>query len=122
LLNEKGFRVETSPLAPSRLPLAIVSQVFQNLITNAIRYAGDQDAPLLRIGQETIDQKPSWVIEDNGPGIPPHLQRDLFEKAAQSNKGQGIGLVQVREILNKFNAQIEAKNSPLGGAHFIINF
>lgn len=122
LLNEKGFRVETSPLAPSRLPLSIVSQVFQNLITNAIRYAGDQDAPLLRIGQETIDQKNSWVIEDNGPGIPTHLQRDLFEKAAQSNKGQGIGLVQVREILHKFDTQIQTKNSPLGGARFIIIF
>lgn len=122
LLNEKGFRVETSPLTPSRLPLSIVSQVFQNLITNAIRYAGDQDAPLLRIGQETTDQKPRWIIEDNGPGIPAHLQRNLFEKATQSDKGQGIGLVQIREMLYQFDTQIQAQNSPLGGARFIIGF
>lgn len=117
LLEAKNFTVNYTSLPYTNIPLAIVSQVFQNLISNAVRYASDAPNPVLRIGAESQTR---WIIEDNGPGIPAHLQGDLFQKAAQSDKGQGIGLVQVREILQKFEADITAENSPLGGARFVI--
>jgi signal transduction histidine kinase len=117
LLDEKGFGVETSPLAPSRLPLSIVSQVFQNLITNAIRYAGDTPNPVLRIAAEGPSK---WIIEDNGPGIPADLLGNLFKKGIPSERGQGIGLAQVHDMLQKFGADISAERSPLGGARFVV--
>ncbi len=119
LLEEKNFSVHYTPLTPAPIPLAVVSQVFQNLISNAIRYAGESKSPFLNIRAE---QNRTWIVEDNGPGVPAHLLNDLFVQTAHSNKGQGIGLVQVREILTRYNAQIRVENNPSGGARFVINF
>lgn len=117
LLEAKNFTVDYTTLPNTKIPLAIVSQVFQNLISNAVRYAGNGPNPVLHI---TAENPARWIIEDNGPGIPADVQEDLFKKAIQSDKGQGIGLVQVRDMLQKFGADITVERSPLGGARFVV--
>lgn len=124
LLAEKNFSVQFEQLSPAPLPLAIASQVFQNLISNSIRYAGDQNAPVLRISTEINAQHPKafWVIEDNGPGIAEAQLNSLLTNPSPSSKGHGIGLIQVKSILSKFGANISVMRSPLGGARFEIHF
>jgi len=123
LLSEKNFDVQFEQLSPTNLPLAVVSQVFQNLISNSIRYAGDQTAPVLRIATETNAQhaKAFWVIEDNGPGIAEAQLVSLLTNPSTSSKGHGIGLIQVKSMLSKFGANISVMRSPLGGARFEIH-
>ncbi|MEY3241699.1 MAG: hypothetical protein RIR11_3138 [Bacteroidota bacterium] len=121
LLEGKNFTVERDSLPDTKIPLAVVSQVFQNLLSNAIRYASAQKEPLIYIGsQQNAQGGQDWVIEDNGPGIPPQKMDDLFNDIMHSEKGYGVGLVQVKAILSKYNAQITVDRSRLGGARFVI--
>ena len=121
LLEAKNFTVERVALPATQIPLAVVSQVFQNLVSNAIRYASEQKEPLIYIGtQQNAQGGHDWVIEDNGPGIPAQKMDAVFNDILQSEKGYGVGLVQVKAILSKYNAQITVEKSSLGGARFII--
>jgi signal transduction histidine kinase len=122
LLKEKNFEVQFEPLSPTGLPLAVVSQVFQNLVSNSIRYASDQAMPVLRIATETRHSKSFWVIEDNGPGIAEEQLDSILTNPTSSSKGHGIGLIQVKSILSKFKSNISVMRSPLGGARFEIHF
>jgi len=51
----------------------VVEQVFQNLISNALLHAATASEPFLNIHEATdATGTRRWVIEDNGPGIPPN--------------------------------------------------
>ncbi len=123
-LQEKNFTVVLKELPASVLQPHVVRHVFQNLVSNALRYAGDQTAPQLRI-EATSDAngKPCWVIEDNGPGITPE-QRDLILSGAPiiSAQGQGIGLTQVITSLLDYGATLTLEKSAGGGTSVKISF
>lgn len=124
LLN-KGCRVELSPLSPSLLPTSIVEQVFQNLISNAIRYSLDTPKPLLHIAEEKnpIRGTSYWIVEDNGPGIPPALREAIFDKTTTegvASQGQNLGLGLLRETLKSYGAKIWVEGRVGGGARFVV--
>jgi len=70
-------------------------------------------------GNETGFQRIS--VSDNGPGIPvnvlPKLFRPFFTTKA---KGTGLGLAVVQKIIVQHGGQVEVRNTPAGGAEFIV--
>jgi len=60
-------------------------------------------------------------VSDNGPGIPanvlPKLFRPFFTTKA---KGTGLGLAVVQKIIVQHGGQVEVRNTPAGGAEFIV--
>jgi two-component system, sensor histidine kinase and response regulator len=124
-LKSNNFRVDVQPLSPVSLPLAQVEQLFQNLVSNAIRYAGTAAAPMLHISATTDAQgRPCWVVEDTGPGMPEAQMATIFQGRQTSGKGtgQGIGLSLLRQSLNEYGADIRVEERPGGGARFVITF
>jgi two-component system phosphate regulon sensor histidine kinase PhoR len=99
-----------------------VTQVFQNLLDNAIRYSGDSseitffaqfnpDSPYLRCG-----------VIDNGPGIPESDIPNIFRRFYRVDKarsrvsgGTGLGLSIARGIIELHGGSIAARNRPEGG-------
>ncbi|MBX7193144.1 MAG: PAS domain S-box protein [Sandaracinaceae bacterium] len=84
-------------------------QVFQNLLENAVKYMGDQPAPMLRVRcwDEGTDVRIDVV--DNGMGIAPaHHQRifGLFEKLDPRAEGSGVGLALVKSIVELHRGEI----------------
>lgn len=123
-IQEKKFKVVLKELPASVLPPHVVRHVFQNLVSNALRYAGDQAAPQLRIEATTdANGRPCWVIEDNGPGITPE-QRDLILSGAPiiSAQGQGVGLTQVITSLLDYGAILALEKSAGEGTSVVISF
>lgn len=85
-----------------------ITQVFQNLIENAVRYRSDA-APHITIHVACDNDVVDIVVADNGIGIAPtHHQRvfGLFEKLDAKSEGTGVGLALVKSIVELHRGQI----------------
>ena len=96
-------------------------QVFVNLLRNALMAVREDgrvrvvSKAIMRGGQEWI----CCVVEDNGPGIPPHVLPNLFEAFVSTRldaKGTGLGLTVAEGIITQHGGTISASNRPEGGA------
>ena len=122
LLKAKQVQVEIDAIFPFvHVDRVRVVQVMQNLITNAVKFMGDQTHPIIRIGFEEVDGEHIFSIGDNGMGIAPeHHERifELFNRLNPEIEGTGIGLGLVRRIIEVHNGKIWVESSPGNGATF----
>ncbi len=108
-------------IAPS-LPVVYVDrqrliEAMQNVISNAMKYMGDQAHPAIAIGYETRETHYLFWVRDNGIGIDgPYLTKifGLFEKLDRSTEGSGIGLAIVKRIIETHGGTIWAESEGLG--------
>lgn len=99
-----------------------LSQVFINLITNAIKYC-DAPEPKLEISVHETPDEVSLTFRDNGRGISPEAQSVIFEKFARVDSalggGAGLGLAICREIMTRLGGSI-ALDPDLPGTAFTV--
>ncbi len=129
IVEDIGRRYPAAELrfdAPKFLPTAeadptALVQVVHNLVTNAIKYAG-QDGPI----EVTIEEAGAMAavsVTDHGPGLgaEPEQVFALFHRAAHTRKrasGTGIGLYVARDLVRAMGGEISGSNRPGGGAMF----
>ncbi len=123
MTNSRGLTIscrkpEFDPVAPmDRLK---ISQVFRNLISNAVKFSPDGG----KIEADIAKSDGSLVVTvcDEGVGIPEDELEAVFDKFIQSSKtrtgagGTGLGLAICREIINAHHGRIWAENRKEGGA------
>ncbi|MCO5119060.1 MAG: sensor histidine kinase [Burkholderiaceae bacterium] len=119
--------IENGPRAGSAIVLADagrLSQVFINIISNAISY-NDAAEPRVNIASRVVDGMYIVEISDNGPGIPLQYRSSIFEKfiraepgAATGSRGLGLGLNISRNIIGKLDGTVELARGVLPGACF----
>lgn len=85
-------------------------QLFQNLISNAIKYRGEQ-SPKIYISAKREDKQWLFCIKDNGIGISEkHLDKIfiIFQRlhTHQEYEGTGIGLSIAQKIVHQHNGNI----------------
>jgi signal transduction histidine kinase len=86
-----------------------LTEVFQNLIDNAVKYTAGIEAPRVEIGCVQRPDGSLLFVRDNGPGIPrADRQRvfDLFVQLRSDAEGVGIGLAIVRSIINSHGGRV----------------
>jgi signal transduction histidine kinase len=121
-IEETGATIETGhlPLVLAELPLLIA--VFQNLLSNALKFSGGK-AP--RVVITVRRDEPFWLFSfsDNGIGIEPEYAERIFvifqrlhERSAYA--GTGIGLSMTRKIIEYFGGQIWLDTTFTGGTRF----
>ena len=99
-----------------------LSQVFVNLITNAVDAMADAPKRHLTIAVEDSDRV-AVTFTDTGPGIEmPDKVFDPFytTKPAGETGGMGLGLSISYGIVQSFGGQIKGANRPQGGARFTV--
>jgi two-component system, OmpR family, sensor histidine kinase TctE len=85
----------------------LIREALQNLIDNAIRYAGARSEVTVGVSREGgfgIVQ-----VSDTGPGIPPDMHRAVFERfvrATHEGSGCGLGLAIVKSIVERHAGQV----------------
>jgi two-component system sensor histidine kinase PilS (NtrC family) len=90
-----------------------------NLLRNAARYAGPEQGAVGSALRGYAGRVELSVI-DNGPGVPPGRQAQLFEPFFTTEaKGTGLGLYLARELCDANRATLEYVNDTRG-AHFRI--
>jgi len=97
-------------------------QLFQNLVSNAIKFAGDR--PLeIHIGATREESEWKFYVKDNGIGIePPYFDRifRIFQRveATRGRSGTGIGLASCKKIVEHHGGRIWVESEPGKGSIF----
>lgn len=120
-LAEAGMRVETGELPSLRVPKTLLSQIFDNLIGNAIRYAGSGGT--IEVGGERRGRKVLFSVRDHGPGIPEAERNRVFDlfyrcPSQAETEGTGVGLASVQKIASLFGGKAWVEETPGGGSTF----
>lgn len=79
-----------------------LTEVYQNLIENSIKFMGEQASPRIHIGCDHGDGERRFFVRDNGIGIAPEyhdLVFGLFERLSMDVDGTGVGLALVKRIV-----------------------
>lgn len=126
-LNKSLYSISVSPLPSVLGDRTLITQVFQNLLNNAVKYSQEADSPRISI---TSKEKDSWYeisIQDNGVGFDNKNAKELFKpfKRLDSGikfEGTGLGLSIVKRIMKLHGGNVKAKSEPGNGATFILTF
>jgi two-component system sensor histidine kinase PilS (NtrC family) len=113
------FAVDAAGDAAVEFDREHLRQVMWNLLRNAARYAGPEKGAV-RIALRGYGGRVELSVIDNGPGVPPMRQGQLFEPFFTTEaKGTGLGLYLARELCAANRATLEYVNDT-AGAHFRI--
>ena len=100
-----------------------ISQVLQNLLTNANKYT--QDGAKVRLTAASVGDMVEFEVSDDGPGLEPEQLDHVFERfwRAQSGEtqavgGTGLGLAIAKSLVDLHGGSISAKSRPDQGATF----
>ena len=104
-----------------------VEQIINNLLSNALRYAPDNEAITLSL--HCNDERAVLSVRDRGPGIPAEALDHVFERfykadiaRLRSQAGTGLGLSIARKIAQAHGGDLTVANHPEGGALFTLTF
>jgi two-component system, chemotaxis family, sensor kinase Cph1 len=98
-----------------------LTEVFENLITNAMKYGCDDPHPRIVVGCVTNDKEHHFYVRDNGRGIDPAhhaLVLEPFKRLRTDKEGSGMGLAIVVRIIKMHGGRIWIESQPGHGATF----
>ncbi len=103
-------------------------QLFQNIISNAIKYHRDDVAPVVRLASSFCGETKRWQIDvsDNGIGIDKKYFDKIFKPferlhRSEEFEGVGIGLATCHKIVQRLNGDICVRNNEECGTTFSIS-
>ncbi len=124
-LTEAGGAIKTGPLPACKADRAAVSQIFMNLLDNAIKYRHKDRAPLITVKGEAAGGMARYSVADNASGIPENEIKKIWnvfyrQDRAPAKKGEGIGLPMVRRMVEKNGGDIRVESKEGEGSVFYL--
>ncbi len=125
--NKAGVVIEWD--APDDMPQVLggrirLSQVFVNLINNAVDAIGDRGHGRVVVSFSSDDEgNVAACVDDDGPGVSDEIADSVFEPFFTTKgvgSGIGIGLSIASGIVRDFGGRIALEKSELGGARFVV--
>jgi signal transduction histidine kinase len=121
-IQDSGTTIVRDPLPTVLADEVQLCQLFQNLLTNAMKFHSDRP-PRIHIFAEQHDDTWHISVRDNGIGIAPeHTERIwiIFQRlhTKQEYPGTGIGLAICKKIAERHGGHISVQPSPGGGSTF----
>ncbi len=121
-IDESGAQITIDSLPVISVDPVLFTQVFQNLIVNAIKF---QKNTVPKVHISALNVAAEWIfsVRDNGIGIESH-HRDrifgIFERlhSAEQYSGSGIGLAITRKIVERHGGRIWVESQPGTGSTF----
>lgn len=101
---------------------AMVRIILENMVENAINFSTPVN-PFIRLQVHQQNDECVMILEDNGQGILKEYHERVFEmyfRASDRSKGNGLGLYIVRKAVEKLNGSITLEASVNEGSRFII--
>jgi light-regulated signal transduction histidine kinase (bacteriophytochrome) len=118
-VRESAVQIDAQPLPTVVANGQQLTRLFQNLISNAIKYC--EVTPRLHISAERGDGVWTFAVQDNGIGIAPQHRENIFKMFQRlhdsaSYDGAGIGLSICQRIVDSHGGRIWADSAPGGGS------
>lgn len=117
-LRDSGAQLSPPPQATVRADPTLLRAVYQNLVSNALRYAGQ--APRIRFSHERREAGDVLGVADSGPGIDVPDRDAVFRPFVRlrgRGAGSGLGLTLVARIVARHGGHAWIETAPEGGAH-----
>jgi light-regulated signal transduction histidine kinase (bacteriophytochrome) len=121
-IEESGALVTHDPLPIVQADEAQLTQLFQNLVGNAIKYQSP-GTPRVHISATRNDKKWMFSVKDNGLGIEPQYFEKIFVMFKRLHKreeftGTGIGLAICKKIVERHGGRISVESQVGQGSTF----
>ena len=123
--SEKGYAFDVSL---SALPAAwgdrtLLTQVWANLLANAVKCSEKSEKPTIWVEGETIGEDVVYTVRDNGVGFDMQYYDKLFKvfqrlHAQAEFPGTGVGLAIVQRVISRHGGRVWAESRPGEGASF----
>ncbi len=134
-LEESGGRVESTGLTTIDADNLQMRQLFQNLISNSLKFVRPDEPPVIHIDANLIRQRSKHgsdtpmlriAFQDNGIGFENRFKDQIFAifqrlHGRMEYEGTGIGLSTCRKIVERHNGTIDADGKPGIGATFTVD-
>jgi signal transduction histidine kinase/CheY-like chemotaxis protein len=122
-IQETEATVTASPLPRLRVDAVPLTQVFQNLISNALKYRSE-DPPRISITARVDREMWRFAVQDNGIGIPAEFRTQIFGifkrlHNREAYPGTGIGLAICQRIVERYGGRIWVEPAPDRGSIFM---
>ena len=123
-LQQYGIRVQSSVTLnkPFVSYPAMVKIIIENLVENAIHFRTG-DSPEISLNAHQIGDQVIIEIADNGQGIRDEYKEKIFDmyfRANDRSKGNGLGLYIVKKAVQKLNGTIQLRSQFANGSHFVV--
>jgi signal transduction histidine kinase len=124
-LDGSQIALEVGPMPQLYVERNRISQVFQNLIDNAIKYMDKPTGGRIAVTHRTDGSLHEFRVTDNGPGVPARQQREIFcvFRRAQTPQtarvpGKGVGLAVVSTVASTYGGRAWVESQEGHGASF----
>jgi len=127
-LDETGGAINIKPLPPCRGDAAVISQIFLNLLGNAVKYRHPGRKPEITVtGRRIGTAAVLYTVSDNGLGINAYelpMIWDIFysgyTKEQNQEKGEGLGLAIVKRMTERSKGKVWAESEEGKGSRFFV--
>lgn len=125
-IEDTGAAIEVVDALPHiHGDLALLILLFQNLIANAMKYAGD-GPPSVSVSGRRHGRHAHLAVADRGIGVPDSLKAEIFSMfsrgtAKADGNGLGMGLATCQRIVDLHDGDIWCEDNPGGGSVFVVS-
>jgi len=127
-MNEEKFAIHAdfSMIDEHHTQKNYLTSIFNNLISNSIKYRQLHEEPIIKIRSEVVDNKLVLTFSDNGMGIDlDKIGKDMFglyKRFHDHVEGKGLGLYMVKTQVETLGGKISVTSELNKGTEFRIEF
>jgi PAS domain S-box-containing protein len=125
--RQSGIELEISALPPARADRAMIAQVLENLIGNALKFSSKASRPRVEVGSLAAEEREdAYFVRDNGIGFDMKYLDTIFGvfqrlSSTEDYEGTGVGLAIVEKVVTRHGGRVWAQSSPGAGATFFFS-
>lgn len=121
--DHDNVSVKITDLLPAKGSQALITQVWTNLLSNALKFSKKKDKPVIEIGSYPENDSVVYYVKDNGAGFDMQYYHKLFGvfqrlHSQEEFEGTGIGLAIVQKIIHRHNGSVWAESKLGEGSSF----
>lgn len=123
--NGRRIEIRIGELPACMADPSLLRQVWENLLSNALKYSGKRDAALIEVGCQNSENGGQHVyfVKDNGVGFDMRYANKLFGvfqrfHRLEDYEGTGVGLAIVQRVVRRHGGRVWAEAEPDKGAAF----
>jgi len=122
VIKEKKAVIKVGPMPVIMANEVQMSQLFQNFLTNALKFKGERD-PVVEVSAQKTRDEWQFTVSDNGIGIDEQHFAKIFVMFQRLHgrteyPGTGIGLAMCKKIVENFGGRVWVKSEVGQGTSF----